>query len=107
MVQHGTIHQHRYGIRFKAMLHNKKIVVVMPAYRAEKTLEECYRAIPLDVVDEVLLVDDASDDATLAVAARLGIRAHRHPVNRATRWRSRPAPTSSSCCIRIINTSRA
>jgi glycosyltransferase involved in cell wall biosynthesis len=64
------------------MLHNKKIVVVMPAYRAEKTLEECYRAIPLDVVDEVLLVDDASDDATLAVAARLGIRAHRHPVNR-------------------------
>jgi glycosyltransferase involved in cell wall biosynthesis len=64
------------------MLHNKKIVVVMPAYRAEKTLEACYRAIPLDVVDEVLLVDDASDDATLAVAARLGIRAHRHPANR-------------------------
>ena len=64
------------------MLHNKKIVVVMPAYRAERTLETCYRAIPLDVVDEVLLVDDASDDATLAVAARLGIRAHRHPVNR-------------------------
>ena len=54
----------------------------MPAYRAEKTLEDCYRAIPLDVVDEVLLVDDASDDATLAVAARLGIRSLRHPVNR-------------------------
>jgi len=64
------------------MLHQKKIVVVMPAYRAEKTLEACYRAIPWDVVDEVVLVDDASDDATLAVAARLGIRAHRHPVNR-------------------------
>ena len=64
------------------MLHNKRIVVVMPAYRAEKTLEECYRAIPLGIVDEVLLVDDASDDATLAVAERLGIRAHRHPVNR-------------------------
>ncbi|HSE11828.1 MAG TPA: glycosyltransferase family 2 protein [Rudaea sp.] len=64
------------------MLHNKKIVVVMPAYRAEKTLETCYRAIPLDIVDEVLLVDDASDDATLAVARRLGIRAHQHPVNR-------------------------
>ena len=64
------------------MLHNRKVIVVMPAYRAEKTLEECYRAIPLDIVDEVLLVDDASDDATLAVAARLGIRAHRHPVNR-------------------------
>ena len=64
------------------MLHEKKIVVVMPAYRAEKTLEDCWRAIPFDVVDEVLLVDDASDDATLAVAARLGIRAHRHPINR-------------------------
>ena len=64
------------------MLHSKKIVVVMPAYHAEKTLEACWRAIPFDVVDEVLLVDDASDDATLAVAARLGIRAHRHPSNR-------------------------
>jgi glycosyltransferase involved in cell wall biosynthesis len=64
------------------MLHGKKIIVVMPAYRAEKTLEACYRAIPLDVVDAVLLVDDASDDATLAVAARLGIPAHRHPHNR-------------------------
>lgn len=64
------------------MLQQKKIAVVMPAYRAEKTLEECYRAIPHDVVDTVLLVDDASDDATLAVAERLGIRAHRHPQNR-------------------------
>ena len=64
------------------MLQQKKIAVVMPAYRAEKTLEDCYRAIPHDVVDIVLLVDDASDDATLAVAERLGIRAHRHPQNR-------------------------
>src|SRR4029079_17446769 len=72
----------RLWIEHGPMLHNKKIVVVMPAYRAERTLEACYRAIPLDVVDEVLLVDDASDDATLAVAARLGIRAHRHPDNR-------------------------
>src|SRR5690348_1098433 len=64
------------------MLHGKKIAVVMPAYRAEKTLEECFRAIPLDVVDAVLLVDDASDDATLAVAKRLGLAAYRHPENR-------------------------
>ena len=64
------------------MLHDKKIAVVMPAYRAEKTLEECFRAIPHDIVDEVLLVDDASDDATLAVADRLGIRSHRHTSNR-------------------------
>jgi glycosyltransferase involved in cell wall biosynthesis len=64
------------------MLHDKKIAVVMPAYRAEKTLEECFRAIPHDVVDDIVLVDDASDDATLAVAERLGIRSHRHPRNR-------------------------
>jgi glycosyltransferase involved in cell wall biosynthesis len=64
------------------MLHGQKIAVVMPAYRAEKTLEECFRAIPGDVVDVVLLVDDASDDATLAVARGLGIVAHRHPENR-------------------------
>ena len=64
------------------MLHGQKIAVVMPAYRAEKTLEECFRAIPRDVVDAVLLVDDASDDATLEVARRLGIAAHRHPENR-------------------------
>ena len=64
------------------MLHGKKIIVVMPAYHAEKTLEACYAAIPHDIVDAVLLVDDASDDATIAVAERLGIRAHRHPVNR-------------------------
>jgi glycosyltransferase involved in cell wall biosynthesis len=64
------------------MLHGKKIVVVMPAYHAEKTLEACYAAIPRDIVDAVLLVDDASDDATVAVAGRLGIKTHRHPANR-------------------------
>ena len=64
------------------MLHGKKIVVVMPAYYAEKTLEECFRAIPHDIVDLVLLVDDASDDATVAVAEELGIHTVRHPSNR-------------------------
>jgi glycosyltransferase involved in cell wall biosynthesis len=64
------------------MLHGKKIIVVMPAYHAEKTLAACYAAIPHDIVDDVLLVDDASDDATLAVAQALGIRTHRHPANR-------------------------
>ena len=64
------------------MLHGKKIIVVMPAYHAEKTLAACYAAIPHDVVDSVLLVDDASDDATVAVAERLGILTHRHPANR-------------------------
>ena len=64
------------------MLHGKKVVVVMPAYHAEKTLAACHAVIPHDVVDCVLLVDDASDDATVAVAERLGIKTHRHPANR-------------------------
>ncbi len=63
------------------MLHGNRITVVMPAYRAEKTLAQCYAAIPHDIVDSVLLVDDGSDDATLAVAKELGIVTHRHPRN--------------------------
>lgn len=55
----------------------------MPAYNAGQTLEQTYREIPLDVVDDVVLVDDASHDNTLDVANRLGIRhVIRHPRNR-------------------------
>jgi glycosyltransferase involved in cell wall biosynthesis len=63
------------------MLHGKKVVVVLPAYKAERTLEQTYRDIPRDVVDEVLLVDDASSDATVAVARRLGIDTFVHEQN--------------------------
>jgi glycosyltransferase involved in cell wall biosynthesis len=63
------------------MLHGKRIVVVMPAYHAEKTLADCFNAIPHDIADVVLLVDDASDDATIAVAQRLGIVTYRHAEN--------------------------
>ncbi|GIV32989.1 MAG: glycosyl transferase family 2 [Chitinophagales bacterium] len=56
------------------MLHNRKIVVVLPAYNAALTLEKTYREIPLDIVDEVVLVDDHSTDNTVEVARRLGIR---------------------------------
>ena len=63
------------------MIHERKVVVVMPAYRAAKTLADCYAAIPGDVVDQVLLVDDASDDDTTAIATGLGITVYRHAVN--------------------------
>jgi glycosyltransferase involved in cell wall biosynthesis len=55
------------------LLKNKKIVVVLPAYNAEKTLEQTYTEIPMDIVDDVVLVDDASKDFTVALAHKLGI----------------------------------
>jgi len=64
------------------MLHEKKIIVVMPAYNASKTLEMTYKEIPLDVVDEVILVDDASRDDTATKAAELGIHTIIHAENR-------------------------
>jgi len=63
------------------LLNHKKIVVVLPAYNAEKTLEATYDEIPHDIVDEVLLVDDKSSDRTLEVAKRLGIRTFQHHAN--------------------------
>jgi glycosyltransferase involved in cell wall biosynthesis len=56
------------------MINGQKVVVVMPAYNAEKTLEKTYREIPLDIVDEVILVDDRSHDNTVSQAEKLGIR---------------------------------
>ena len=64
------------------MFHGKKIVVVMPAYNAAKTLEQTYSEIPLDLVDEVVVTDDASPDETVQVAKRLGLRTLVHPTNR-------------------------
>lgn len=56
------------------MINGKKIVVVMPAYNAEKTLEQTYKEIPMDIVDEVILTDDCSKDNTVEKAHELGIR---------------------------------
>jgi len=56
------------------MINNNKIVVVLPAYNAESTLEKTYKEIPFDVVDEVILVDDLSGDKTLKLAQKLGIK---------------------------------
>ena len=64
------------------MLNGNKIMVVMPAFRAGKTLEMTWRALPMDVVDRVLVVDDASDDDTVNEARRLGLELRLHPRNR-------------------------
>jgi glycosyltransferase involved in cell wall biosynthesis len=64
------------------MIRGKKVVVVMPAYNAGKTLRTTYDEVPKDIVDEVILVDDASRDETVAVATELGIRTVVHPQNR-------------------------
>ena len=65
------------------MFNDKKVIVVMPAYRAALTLERTYREIPLDLVDDIILVDDASPDNTVEVARNLGIRhVIRHDKNK-------------------------
>jgi glycosyltransferase involved in cell wall biosynthesis len=64
------------------MLNNKKIIVILPAYNAARTLERTYSEIPMDIVDEVLLVDDASQDNTPELARRLGIHTIVHEQNR-------------------------
>lgn len=56
------------------MINNKKVVVVLPAYNAERTLEMTYRELPFDIVDEVVLVDDASKDNTSELGKSLGIQ---------------------------------
>ena len=60
----------------------KKIVAVMPAYNAVKTLEKTVNDIPPGVVDEIILVDDNSSDATVAKAKELGLTVVKHPQNR-------------------------
>ena len=62
--------------------HGKKIVVVMPAYNAEKTLRRTLDDIDRSWVDEIILVDDASRDQTVELARRLGLRVFVHHENR-------------------------
>ena len=63
------------------MLLGRRIVVVMPAYHAGRTLEATWRDLPHDIVDQVVVVDDASDDDTVAVARSLGLDVILHPHN--------------------------
>ncbi len=56
------------------MIKGKKLVVILPAYNAEKTLKKTYDEIPFDIVDEVVLVDDKSSDNTAGLAKEIGIQ---------------------------------
>lgn len=56
------------------MYNGKKIAVVMPAYNAELTLENSYKELPFDIIDELILVDDGSTDKTAEIAERLGFK---------------------------------
>ena len=56
------------------MYNNKKVIVVLPAYNAALTLEKTYKEIQFDIVDELVLVDDASKDDTIGVGNKLGIK---------------------------------
>ena len=64
------------------MLHGRKVAVVLPAYNAQQTLCRTFDEIPRDVVDDVILTDDASSDQTVELARRLGIFTIEHDRNR-------------------------
>ena len=98
------------------MFRGKKVVVVMPAYNAARTLRQTHAEVmEQEIVDEIVLVDDASDDDTIAIARTLpGMSVHVQPRNRgyganqknvtSSPWRR--TPTSSSWFIPIISTRR-
>jgi glycosyltransferase involved in cell wall biosynthesis len=64
------------------MLNGKRICVIMPAYNAEKTLKKTYDEIPKDIVDDVILTDDASTDKTVKVSRELDIKTFVHTENK-------------------------
>jgi glycosyltransferase involved in cell wall biosynthesis len=64
------------------MINGRRLVVVMPAYNAERTLRETHAEVPREYVDEVILVDDGSNDQTVEIARSLGIHTIVHPQNR-------------------------
>ena len=64
------------------MLAGKQVTVILPAYNAARTLERTYMEIPRDIVDEVILTDDGSQDETALLSKRLGIHTLVHDRNR-------------------------
>lgn len=91
-----------------------KVIVVMPAYNAARTLRLTYADLPNDLVDAVILVDDASSDETLQVARELGLQVFLHTrnygygANQKTCYREalKSGADIVVCCIRTISTIR-
>ena len=63
------------------MLNGKKVIVVLPAYKAEKTVEITVKSVPAGIVDEFVLVDDFSPDNTVGIAKKLGLMVLQHDKN--------------------------
>jgi len=63
------------------MIQNKRVAVTMPSYYAEKTLEKTVAEIPRDIVDNIILNDDCSQDRTVEIGNELGIEVHRNETN--------------------------
>ena len=63
------------------MLEGEKVIVVMPAYNAAETLEKTYNDLPREIVDEIILVDDVSQDVTVEIARRLSLKVIIHVQN--------------------------
>lgn len=80
------------------MINGKKVVVVMPAYNAEKTLEKTYNEIYKDIVDEVILTDDCSNDNTKDLAKQLNITTILHSKNKGY------GGNQKSCYVAALNT---
>src|SRR5215831_9469754 len=77
-IRPATFTEPHHFVYSPGMLMGKRVVVVLPAYRAEKTVEATFRDLPHDVVDAVFLVDDASPDRTVEAARGLGIKTFLH-----------------------------
>jgi glycosyltransferase involved in cell wall biosynthesis len=71
-----------YELSIRAMIHGLSVAVVLPAFNAEKTLRRTFEEIPHDIVDDVILTDDGSTDATVSMARNLGIYTIEHDRNR-------------------------
>src|SRR5882724_12470556 len=63
------------------MINGKKLIVVMPAYNAARSLRQTYSEVPLEFVDEVILVDDGSSDPTVTLSKELGLVTFLHKEN--------------------------